>query len=163
MVTEEHCANWTVNVRIPERLYGGPYTGRHVSMTELAAMSPFAANWADEDEAHIKCFMWEPTLIYLWIHERWNDGKGSPDKDMTAETFGSAVGIVIDKTKAPTPTEDIWLDPETNPNPYGWQPGVYWGENEENGLNLLPLFPIVIIDTSIIFGQFPQRSQTVGL
>ena len=131
LVKEEHFANWTINVRIPEKLYGGPYTGRHISMTELAALGPFASSWAKEDEPHIKCFMWEPTLMYLWILKQWNEGNGRPSKGRRAENFGSAFGIVIDETEAPVPTEDIWLCPQSNPNPYGWQPGIYWSEQSE--------------------------------
>ncbi len=131
LLREEHFANWTVNVRIPEKLYGGPYTGKHISMAELAAKGPLAGSWADEDDPHIKCFMWEPTLIYLWIHERWNEGKGSPDNGLRAETFGSGIGISIDESAAEVPTESIWLDATANPNPWGWQPGLYWSEHSK--------------------------------
>lgn len=131
LLEQEHREKWTVDVRIPEHLYGGPYTGKHVSLAHLAALGPLAHNWAKAKEAHVRCFMWEPTLMYRWIVKKRKELQDVKEGPVSNEQAGCALGLVVDARGRAVPTEPIWKDPKREPNPYGWHKGLHWARESE--------------------------------
>lgn len=106
--------SWTVNVRIPDYLIGGPLTGRFVSLEKVS----YSAEWASEDEPHRVFSIVDPYLIYEWINEVWDKLKfdaqqadGFDDEIPVPVLRGKARGLVYDFRQYPMPEEPVFLPP----------------------------------------------------
>ena len=108
---------WTVDVRVPYRLIGGPITGQFVSLEEV-----FTARWwADEDEPHKIFSIVDPYLIYDWIHDVWHklmtETKGDfselreEDSQAMPVLRVKAKGLVFDFSSSAVPDEPVFLPP----------------------------------------------------
>jgi hypothetical protein len=129
---------WRVEVRIPLDLYGGPLTGRRVSILDVF----LEGRWAEPDEPHVPAVIWEdPTRAFEWMGrqvERVRAGRPGLE-DWRVERRGEAWGLVRDARDAPTPTDPIWRDPGPGPHPYGRQPGTSWKGRGEYAHGQRPL------------------------
>lgn len=101
--------NWMLTLRIPLELVGGPRFKR-VAMTRILG----ANRWAEENEPHAVSVMWDPTLMYRWINNRWKEEFRNPTGEYMLEKRKKTLGLVVDCRGMETPDEPIWL---SGPNP----------------------------------------------
>ncbi len=107
---------WPQTVAIPDKLIGGPMTGKRVSLL-AAAMG----RWAKPGEPSHVLKMYDPDLMYTWIHKLWQQNRFNQLQQDTAaagnDDFlahprlikrGSALGIEYDCTRYAPPAEPIW-------------------------------------------------------
>lgn len=107
---------WIRRVKLPKSLVGGPITGKHVSLAKVL----FNARWARDNEEFIPLEMWDPQLMYEWVHKvyslatRMQKEKGNFDKlKILGKNFrfvkiDKALGIYIDIRDIPSATDPIW-------------------------------------------------------
>ena len=107
---------WVRRVKLPHSLVGGPITGKHVSLGKVI----FNAHWAKEGEDFIPLEMWDPQLIYEWVHKvyrlatKLQKETGSFDKlKILGKNFrfvkiDKALGMYIDLRDLPPAKDPIW-------------------------------------------------------
>lgn len=107
---------WIRRVNLPNELVGGPMTGNKVSLSKMI----FNAHWAKENEPHIKLELYDPQLMFEWLQKLVEKAKfarvhnqRSKDFSLLKRNFkfirrGKAIGLYIDATDIPVPTESIW-------------------------------------------------------
>jgi hypothetical protein len=112
--------HWVRRVKMPRELVGGPITGNHVSLAKLI----FKARWAKEDEEHIPLEMWDPQLMYEWVHKVYQiackmyQDEGNYNKlKILGKSFkfvrrGNALGLYIDIRDIPPALDPIWQEDE---------------------------------------------------
>lgn len=125
LMRPEFARDWTVSVRIPEKLIGGLDTGRHVKMT-----SAVLGRWAKPDEPHRVLTLYDPDLMFKWINRKWEQvrfaqdlhpdgsavGLGDPgEKNQVGHWFpvkpvrrGKVLGLEIDCRGMRPPAEPLW-------------------------------------------------------
>jgi len=124
LLEDEYIRRWTVRFRIPVRFFGGPLFSNKVGLVSLLARNIFTSSWASEEEPHVPCMLWDPTMIHDWILNTWNRvHQGVPSKYKT-DTIHQARGLVVDCHDVPTPTDSFFKDPITEPNIHGRQHGL---------------------------------------
>lgn len=127
LLEPEYHEHWKVLLRIPRRLFGGPWTGLEVPLRRIF----FYGRWANEDEPHAKLTMWDPSLIHDWITQKWEDERESPTGKWTPELRGRARGLLVDARERPAPQEPIFLsDAPGTPHPYARQGGTHFQHQE---------------------------------
>jgi hypothetical protein len=95
---------WTMAVRVPKHLVGGPSTGQKVPVLSML----FANRWANENEPHLVLELYEPYLIYEWIVNQ-TEQKNKPS-NMKNSMNQKAVGLSFDYSQVLPPSEPIFLD-----------------------------------------------------
>lgn len=104
LLKEEWKEEWTMKVRVPEHLVGGPKTGQKVPVISML----FANRWAKEHEPHLVLELYEPFLIYEWIvFIAEENNKPSNVKAVNRE---KAIGLNFDYSMMLPPAEPIFLD-----------------------------------------------------
>lgn len=105
---------WTVHVRVPYELVGGPLTGNIVPLTEVFS----AKAWATESEPHLVFNIIDPYLIYEWINQKWEEisnenQSDDPHGNIRIIPFlrGKARGLLYDFSDAPVPDEPVFITP----------------------------------------------------
>ncbi len=110
--------HWVRRVKLPRDLVGGPITGNRVSLAKLL----FKAHWAREGEDFIPLNMWDPQLMYEWVHKVYRVAvklyreEGNYDKlKILGKSFkfvkrGNALGIYVDIRDIPSATDSIWQE-----------------------------------------------------
>jgi len=114
---------WTVSFRIPRTMYGGPLFGEDVAMGACLARTLLTSRWADADEEHVLCLLWDPTLIHHWAVKTWDHERQYPTGNFVLEQTRRVRGLVLDARGVPTPDGPLWLNPAESPNVQGRQPG----------------------------------------
>lgn len=114
IVQPDWLESWTVNVRVPYYLIGGPATGNFVPPEELFTV----LEWAAKGEPHKVFSIIEPYLIYEWIHEAWDrltsgaqQVDGFDGEIPVPVLRGRARGLVYDFSHYPVPEEPVFLPP----------------------------------------------------
>lgn len=109
---------WIRRVKLPTSLVGGPITGKHVSLAKVI----FKAHWAKENEEFIPLEMWDPQLMYEWVHKvyrlagKMQKENGSFDKlKILGKNFrfvkiDKALGMFIDVRDLQPANDPIWQD-----------------------------------------------------
>lgn len=109
---------WVRRVKLPKSLVGGPITGKHVSLSKVI----FKAHWAKDGEEFIPLEMWDPQLMYEWVHKvyrlstKLQKEYGNYDKlKILGKNFrfvkiDKALGMYIDIRDIPPATDPIWQD-----------------------------------------------------
>jgi len=123
LLENEYRDRWTVELKVPADLFGGPLLGRRVPMSEVLLENLITSRWARDGEPFVPCILWEPTRIHRWIEQNWKDETERSWGRFMPETHRNAHGLVIDCRALPTPNEPLWLDPVAEPNLQGRQPG----------------------------------------
>jgi hypothetical protein len=107
---------WIRKVNLPTELVGGPITGNHVSLTKTI----FKARWAKDGEESIPLELYDPQLMYEWMHKVYRVAcklykkEGSYKKMKILGTSfkfvkrGRALGILVDIRHLPPATDPIW-------------------------------------------------------
>lgn len=113
---------WTVHVRVPYGLIGGPLTGNTVPLNEVFV----AKEWAAPDEPHIIFSIIDPFLIYEWIHLQWNSLSDVNHSTQVSDPVSDgvkpvkrnrALGLFYDFSKFPVPEEPVFFGrPEADSN-----------------------------------------------
>lgn len=104
LMREDWRKEWPVNVRIPNKLIGGPMTGNKVSMLKLMTVG----RWANEDEPHTKLHLYEPYYIWEWIVKTHKEEVENPTNTVKALKRGKAYGLEYDMRGVKCPTEPIF-------------------------------------------------------
>lgn len=104
LLKEDWKEEWTMKVRVPKHLVGGPKTGQNVSVISML----FANRWAKEHEPHLVLELYEPFLIYEWIV--FNAESTKQLTDMKAVHKEKAIGLSFDYSMILPPSEPIFLD-----------------------------------------------------
>ncbi len=109
---------WIRRVKMPKSLVGGPVTGNKVSLRKLL----FTAHWAKKNEEYVPLEMWDPQLIFEWVHKLAEKAKFARVHNQKSNEFkilgkpfkfikrGKALGIYVDATHMKTPNDPIWQD-----------------------------------------------------
>ena len=106
----EYEEKWVKTLTIPNKLIGGPGTGRTVAVSDiLLTFSWPKAGAAESREAKF----WEPNFIHKWIVAKHEAITAAEGRDELYKTFerGEAKGLEIDARKRDLPTEPIFLAP----------------------------------------------------
>lgn len=114
--------DWKVDVRIPEKNFGGPFTGLRATMRSVIWSG---RRWATEDEPHVRLEMWEPTLMYRWVRRQHQQLGADLEGAWDTERYQDMRGLVCDRRDVATPQDSIWRQqPEDEPHPWGRQVSV---------------------------------------
>jgi hypothetical protein len=105
LLEEAFTKSWTVNVRVPLKLVGGPITGKHISIARAAL---YLGPWAAPNEPNKPIFAWDPTLAFDWIRAEAQRLLAAPATADRAEKRGEAFGLVYDRRQVATPTDGFW-------------------------------------------------------
>lgn len=109
---------WIRRVKLPTSLVGGPITGKHVSLAKVI----FKAHWAKENEEFIPLEMWDPQLMYEWVHRvyrlagKMQKENGSFDqlkilgKNFRFVKIDKALGMFIDIRDLKPASDPIWQE-----------------------------------------------------
>ena len=123
LLNQKHTNAWTINLRIPKTLYGGPLFDQFVPFERCIARTILSSRWARADEEYIHCLLWEPTKIHSWLVKAWEQERKTPSGRYILEQTERVRGLVIDARHMSAPNGPLWLDPLTAPNLQGRQPG----------------------------------------
>ena len=95
--------HWSMKVRVPRELIGGPLTHQYVPFTRIL----WADRWAEENEPHQSLFFWSPDQMHEWVRKTWAQAS-QVGAHYKPEMRGKAVGLEIDRRNTPTPSGPIW-------------------------------------------------------
>jgi len=99
--------SWQYSIRAPSQLVGGPLTnGQKVSVLDILFKS-VSKHWAAPNAAGFDLDFWSPDSMYQWVQKVWK-GKTHTQQVYTKVKNGKALGLVMDATDVPTPTDPIW-------------------------------------------------------
>lgn len=104
LLSDEWKEEWTMRVRVPQHLVGGPTTGQKVPILSML----FAHRWAKEHEPHVVLELYEPYLIYDWIIMQADQTK--KPSNMNTINNAKAIGLSFDYSQILPPAEPIFLD-----------------------------------------------------
>ena len=104
---QEEFNEWWVNINIPMDLIGGPYNNNHeVRFSDIKKYK----SWAESSDTVAKSYepfgIYDPTLIYEWIQDKWEEQNSLNDLFVTPLMLNQAKGILIDSRNQPLPEED---------------------------------------------------------
>lgn len=115
LIRPEFEKNWKVSVLLPNELLGGPGTGKRVSLWKTCM-----GRWAKPGEPSRPLVLYDPDLIFSWIHKIWEQKKfqqlheelANPQGDYLDRVQlikrGQALGLGYDVTRVPVPRDPIW-------------------------------------------------------
>ncbi len=98
---------WPIQVRIPEKLIGGPITGNKVSLRKIIKVK----RWATEKEPHKVLKLYEPYKIYEWICKTYDKEKVKKSHTAGLMKRGKAKGLIYDCRHVPCPKDPIFRKP----------------------------------------------------
>jgi len=103
-----HFNVWGRTLKVPAKYIGGPETGRKVSINTL--LSFFSnTSWAQEKEAAKTINFWDPERAFNWITHQWRKDQSNMIRfGYQPARFKHALGFIVDRSQAATPTEPIW-------------------------------------------------------
>lgn len=102
LIDEEMRLSWSQTVRIPLQYAGRPLRDENVNLLSLMLN---AGEWAKDSEAHQSLTYWDPDKMHKWVNEKYAQNNPNFMK-LTKE---KSVGVMLDKSHMPAPTEPIWL------------------------------------------------------
>jgi len=111
---KEEFDEWMVKINIPMDLIGGPYNhNQAVRFSDIKKRK----SWAESDESAVVNYepfeIYDPTLMYEWIQEKWEEQNSWNDLSLTPLLLNQARGIRIDSRNQPLPDEEsIFLERE---------------------------------------------------
>jgi hypothetical protein len=111
---KEDFNEWLIRINIPMDLIGGPYNHNHaVRFSDIKKRK----SWAESDESTTVNYepleIYDPTLIYEWIQDKWDEQNSRHDLSLTPLQLNQARGIRIDSRNQPLPHEEsIFLERE---------------------------------------------------
>lgn len=99
--------DWMIEVNIPIDLMGGPYNvGNEVGLRDICKKD----HWADADKENRDSYepyeIYEPTLMYEWVHEIWKDDALLPQFHTVPVNIDKARGILIDMREVSAPIKE---------------------------------------------------------
>ncbi len=109
---KEEFDEWWVNINIPMDLIGGPYNNNHeVRFSDIKKCK----SWAEISDTLAGGYepfgIYDPTLIYEWIQEKWEEQNLKNDFSLTPLRLNQAKGILMDCRNQPLPDEEsIFLE-----------------------------------------------------
>ena len=112
---KDEFGKWLVKIDIPMDLIGGPYNhNRKVKLKDIKKEE----SWADAGNSlppgyeHLE--MYDPTLMFEWIHQAYDAGKLKNGYNITPMDLEKAKGIYLDLRNEPLPeNENIFLERES--------------------------------------------------
>lgn len=116
-ILKEEFDEWLVKINIPMELIGGPYNQDHdVRVGDIKKYQ----RWGGPDEPDIVAYehfeIYDPTLMYEWIQDTWDEQNVSNTLPVTPVQLNQAKGIRIDGRNQALPAEEsIFLERE-NPS-----------------------------------------------
>jgi len=96
---------WAQHVLVPMDLIGGPIGGGKKVFIGKAITR---GRWANEKESNRRLDLYDPDLIYKWVHAAWKKESAKPTGNVRLLQRGKALGLEYDCTRVPTPTEPIF-------------------------------------------------------
>jgi hypothetical protein len=112
----EEFDEWWVNINIPMDLIGGPYNNNHeVRFSDIKSYKSWAES-SDTIAGRYEPFgIYDPTLIYEWIQEKWEEQNSRNDLPFTPLLLNQAKGIMIDSRNQLLPDEEsIFMERENH-------------------------------------------------
>jgi hypothetical protein len=103
----EEFDEWWVNINIPMDLIGGPYNDYHeVRFRDIKKYN----SWAESSDTAAGSYepfgIYDPTLIYEWIQEKWQEQNFLDDPSLKPMQLNQAKGILIDSRNQSLPDEE---------------------------------------------------------
>jgi hypothetical protein len=99
---------WQVKIDIPMYLIGGPYNNNNVVYLKEIRK---AMSWVDGEESYEHLELFDPSLMYEWIHKAHNTEIINDSIPVVPLNLDHSVGIRIDDRNVPLPQEDcIFMD-----------------------------------------------------
>jgi hypothetical protein len=106
LLTDEF-TNWLVKVNIPMDLIGGPYNyGYAVKLKDIKKQTSWPENCEPGDTECEHFEIYDPTLIYEWIHDEWDENNALNNPQVTPLLLNQAKGILIDSRNQQVPSQD---------------------------------------------------------
>ncbi|MCK9398623.1 MAG: hypothetical protein M0Q51_01340 [Bacteroidales bacterium] len=111
---KEEFDEWIVKINIPMELIGGPYNNfNDVRLSDIKKHKSWAGNYNSDTASYEHFEIYDPTLIYEWIQEKWEEQNSRYDLTLTPLQLNQARGIRIDSRNQPLPDEEsIFLERE---------------------------------------------------
>jgi len=112
----EEYDDWRVHIDIPMDLIGGPYNpSRLVKLREVSRTKHWAVEPARPGTDYQHFWIYDPTLIYEWINEAFDQPETYTDMTVTPVSLNKSKGLEIDARHVPIPEESIFM-PRTEPS-----------------------------------------------
>jgi hypothetical protein len=100
--------DWTRSIQVQRNLVGGPLTQTNVDLIEVLFGKDSKA-WATANEPSFSVFFWDPDRMFNWINQSYEAVSADPSiATYIPEKRGEAMGLYLDRTNAPTPTDSFW-------------------------------------------------------
>lgn len=103
---KDEFSQWLVRVNIPMDLIGGPYNHDYkVRLNDIKKQTSWSGNC---EPAGVSCEpfeIYDPTLIYEWIQDKWDENINLNDPSVTLLRLNEAKGVLIDSRNQPLPFE----------------------------------------------------------
>jgi hypothetical protein len=97
---------WMININIPMDLIGGPYNNNH--KVHFSKIKSYRA-WGETEDSLAGQYepfgIYDPTLIYNWIEEKWDEQNEQDSSSYTPIQLNKAKGILIDSRYQSLPIE----------------------------------------------------------
>lgn len=88
IMEEEYQREWVVNIPIPDELIGDPKRNKHVKLHKVI----FASNWAIKGQPYKNLRIYEPNLMFDWIHRKHR----MPNSRYVPVSMYQSKGLIVD-------------------------------------------------------------------
>ena len=111
-ILKDESDEWLVKIDIPMSLIGGPFNGlNEVRLKDIRKEKSWAISSAPGPQTYEHLEMYDPTLMYEWIHSILENNKGHEELMSTPLQLNKAKGILIDYREEPLPEiESIFIE-----------------------------------------------------
>lgn len=108
IMDEDIQKSWSETVRIPLQFAGPPLQEKGVNLLKIMFN---ATSWAKEGEAYQELTFWDPDRMFNWVKNKVETKDASYQIIKNRE----AMGVVIDRSSIPLPSEPVFLQSSVTP------------------------------------------------
>ena len=109
LMTDEFKTEFSHRLFINHNLDGFTKDGEKVSFFKILGGLGGSRKWAKNKDTGRELFFWRPNLMYNWAQNKIKIIRRRNLRNYKIETRGKTQGLVIDATRQPTPSEEIFL------------------------------------------------------
>jgi hypothetical protein len=108
---KDEFSKWIVKVNIPMELIGGPYNhNKKVRFNDIKKYKSWTIGQDTSTSSYEPFEIYDPTLIYEWIQNEWNQQDQGNDLSVKPLQLNKARGILIDSRNQALPADDIFQE-----------------------------------------------------
>jgi hypothetical protein len=104
LLDADQSKTWRAKVRVPKTLVGGSLNPKNPMSLLDVLWSKDSKAWATPEQAGYDISIWDPELMYRWIESKYKN-----DPTLQKIAVGDSIGLKINATERPTPTDTLWF------------------------------------------------------